>query len=87
MKDTTEAFIRKPFGGVQRASISVTPGGSQEEAVDSLRIWNKSAVEPCLETEVNCNGITVTVRTCCKVGESSSECVARHAEAVEHACD
>lgn len=42
---------------------------------------------PCLETEVQCGATTVTVETCCQVGESPEDCVRRHAAAVETACD
>ena len=72
------------------------PAVTPEEWLRALRLhmayvgggpMREDPTPPCLETDVNCNGTIVTVETCCQVGESPEACVARHARAVESACD
>lgn len=48
-----------------------------------------SASTTCYETDVDCNGSTITVTTCCNPGEDPDDCAARHrarVELVEAAC-
>lgn len=48
-----------------------------------------SASTTCYETDVDCNGSTITVTTCCNPGEDPDDCIARHrarVELVETAC-